>query len=873
VNLPREELESVERICFQVEEAQWFYEDFIRPLDPSLPSMNLRQFCLRIFQHCPLFSGYDAEAHSLAFSEFLAYKTRVPVRGAIMLNEAMDQVVLVKGWKKSASWSFPRGKINKDEKDLDCAIREVYEETGYDLRTAGLIEDEDDVKSIEVTMREQHMRLYVFPNVPMDTYFEPRTRKEISKIEWYKLTELPTVKKLRQQQQNGGQNDLAIHANKFYMVAPFLLPLKKIISQRNKLLEANASTYHQGYVKGGSMSDALVQPVLQADQPIGNMNRLLAQLRQSQPAPPITLPQNPSTALPEDATTQLKHLLNVPIVGTKRQVPPQSSKADKAGAMLSMLRSGGSASNIRNTHHNLPPETPFDQIVGTPNMPPPSPKAHNLRHEYTPDFLVQRASNPPAFHFPPQQMGRQIVFHNVNVENRGSVSELGPQSMLHKNNVPAYPMPRSSQLPISIPVPAPYQRTGDPQFSQNPQVHGQVASAIPPASKLPAPRLNPHASSLLDLFKTGPSVPRLSQTETASTAAQNLSNIPRSVPHRFEGSSTFGSSTGAFGARELPAVSHPSSDGRAEPVKATSDQAKTLLSLFKSPTVNKPSPALVPAPAPVELSAQSSIPHGRPSSKEIKDQVSKVPQSLVNGNVTIQKRAGTHLGQHASLSATVTGPLNVPQFEKILKKATHKRETTPTRIAPTLEQPKPISILARPTKRADGVVDVSDFAARKATGSSPRRQRGQSVKETVQSPDMPPFQPQILKRPALLPDSLTPSTSQSVERSPSYSHQTTQTIQTQQQREALLSLFSKPKADAPNDRLQTPNTVISPLSMKVAMDTIVFPSPLPRSRLSSLHKPPTVENTADPRKASKTPLSDKQFLLGYLEGIAREGGK
>jgi len=123
------------------------------------------------------FSEYH---HSTAFEEFLAYKTRVPVRGAIMLNDAMDEVVLVKGWKKSASWSFPRGKINKGEKDLDCAVREVYEETGYDLAAAGLVPDNSKMKFIEVTMREQHMKLYVFRGVPQDTIFHPRTRKEIS---------------------------------------------------------------------------------------------------------------------------------------------------------------------------------------------------------------------------------------------------------------------------------------------------------------------------------------------------------------------------------------------------------------------------------------------------------------------------------------------------------------------------------------------------------------------------------------------------------------------------------------------------------------------------------------------------------------------
>lgn len=170
----------MERICFQIEEAQWFYEDFIRPLDPQMPSMNLRQFCMLIFQHCPLLSRFTEKHRVQAYEEFLAYKTRVPVRGAIMLNEEMDQAVLVKGWRKGAKWSFPRGKINKEEKDLDCAIREVYEETGFDIRAAGLVPPEENAKYIQVSMREQDMRLYVFRGVPMDTHFEPRTRKEIS---------------------------------------------------------------------------------------------------------------------------------------------------------------------------------------------------------------------------------------------------------------------------------------------------------------------------------------------------------------------------------------------------------------------------------------------------------------------------------------------------------------------------------------------------------------------------------------------------------------------------------------------------------------------------------------------------------------------
>ncbi len=79
-----------------------------------------------------------------------------------MLNDEMDEVVLVKGWKKNANWSFPRGKINKDESDLDCAIREVYEETGYDIQAAGLVRSLESMKYIDVAIQHQHIRLYVF---------------------------------------------------------------------------------------------------------------------------------------------------------------------------------------------------------------------------------------------------------------------------------------------------------------------------------------------------------------------------------------------------------------------------------------------------------------------------------------------------------------------------------------------------------------------------------------------------------------------------------------------------------------------------------------------------------------------------------------
>ncbi|KAA1471498.1 DCP2-domain-containing protein [Dentipellis sp. KUC8613] len=204
LNLPDEELASLERICFQVEQAHWFYEDFIREENPKFPSLPLKRFSEMLFQACPLLHRWSGD-HEGAFNHFMQYKTRVPVCGAIMLNDTWDKVVLVKGWKSSSGWGFPKGKINQNEAPHACAAREVMEETGYNL--AGQIE-RDDV--IEMSIREQLISLFIVPGVPENYPFQTKTRKEISKIEWFRLADLPTWKKNK-----------AV-PGKFYLISPFI---------------------------------------------------------------------------------------------------------------------------------------------------------------------------------------------------------------------------------------------------------------------------------------------------------------------------------------------------------------------------------------------------------------------------------------------------------------------------------------------------------------------------------------------------------------------------------------------------------------------------------------------------------------------------
>jgi hypothetical protein len=44
INLPKEEFQSFERLCFQIEQAHWFYIDHMRPAHPNLSSVALKSF-------------------------------------------------------------------------------------------------------------------------------------------------------------------------------------------------------------------------------------------------------------------------------------------------------------------------------------------------------------------------------------------------------------------------------------------------------------------------------------------------------------------------------------------------------------------------------------------------------------------------------------------------------------------------------------------------------------------------------------------------------------------------------------------------------------------------------------------------------------
>ncbi|KAJ2254083.1 mRNA-decapping enzyme subunit 2, partial [Coemansia sp. RSA 451] len=210
-----------------IEQAHWFYEDFIREENQTLPSMSLKTFAGRMFKHCPLLSQW-ANNPNEAYQTFLEYKFKVPVCGAIILNPMLDKVLLVKGWSSRSSWGFPRGKINKDEPEWQCAQREVVEETGFDILPYLLEQDR-----IEITQADQKVLLYIITGISEDTSFVPTVRKEISQVQWHYIDDLPCGG--RPDRRNGSNvNGMPAKSEKehrYYLIKPFVKRIKTWVAR------------------------------------------------------------------------------------------------------------------------------------------------------------------------------------------------------------------------------------------------------------------------------------------------------------------------------------------------------------------------------------------------------------------------------------------------------------------------------------------------------------------------------------------------------------------------------------------------------------------------------------------------------------------
>jgi len=93
-------------------------------------------------------------------------------------------------WEET-EWEFPKGRRNNQEKDLDCALREFQEETGYSCTDVAIIEnvlpfEEIYLGSNHKSYKHKYFLGYMNKNVDNLQNFQ---KSEVSKIEWKTVEE------------------------------------------------------------------------------------------------------------------------------------------------------------------------------------------------------------------------------------------------------------------------------------------------------------------------------------------------------------------------------------------------------------------------------------------------------------------------------------------------------------------------------------------------------------------------------------------------------------------------------------------------------------------------------------------------------------
>lgn len=226
INMPDDLRKDIIRICFQMETAHWFYlDEYVSDeakaasYKPKLRTCAIGDFAEHMFRHIPFLRGYADDVATI-MADWREYKLTVPTYGAIILNQDLTKVLLVQSYFNKTSWGFPKGKVNEMELPHTCAVREVLEETGFNI--SNLIDPD---QFAELVINDQTCRLFFVPGVANDTKFAPRTKCEIRDIRWYPIDCLPSSKK-----DPMPENPLNIGYNSLYMVMPFTRHIHKFVN-------------------------------------------------------------------------------------------------------------------------------------------------------------------------------------------------------------------------------------------------------------------------------------------------------------------------------------------------------------------------------------------------------------------------------------------------------------------------------------------------------------------------------------------------------------------------------------------------------------------------------------------------------------------
>ena len=109
--------------------------------------------------------------------------------GGIIYNQEKDKVLVVMNrmskWNKEFKWGFPKGNKKTKEQNVDCAMREIHEETGLSFN-----------KEMMTQRKHIYGNIYFVLDIPIEyenKEFDVPDSKEVCEIKFMTLDELRKV--------------------------------------------------------------------------------------------------------------------------------------------------------------------------------------------------------------------------------------------------------------------------------------------------------------------------------------------------------------------------------------------------------------------------------------------------------------------------------------------------------------------------------------------------------------------------------------------------------------------------------------------------------------------------------------------------------
>jgi len=126
----------------------------------------------------------------LSFKKFELLKNGINQNNSIITLENIISNSDTK-WEET-EWEFPKGRRNTQEKDLDCAIREFEEETGYTRNDIKIIENVLPFEEIFIGSNHKsykHKYFLAYLNCDKEPDLTNFQKSEVSKLEWKSIDE------------------------------------------------------------------------------------------------------------------------------------------------------------------------------------------------------------------------------------------------------------------------------------------------------------------------------------------------------------------------------------------------------------------------------------------------------------------------------------------------------------------------------------------------------------------------------------------------------------------------------------------------------------------------------------------------------------